>query len=113
MTARQAWWNGVLYNKNQLDSTAEWIDRITQYTARVTGALLWDSSLPDNLANGRECRILKKGHQQDTPGYGQEVLHCNDTFHPSASTMRTELDMIFNLVCNGNLLQDEGEDLCC
>lgn len=107
------WQRDVTHDSVQGDQAADWIDRIAQRTARATGALLWDSSLPANLANGRECRTLRKGRQQDTPGYGPEVLNCADTFHPSASTMRDEISMLLNLVCNGYVAGDDRGDLCC
>ncbi|XP_066938100.1 uncharacterized protein [Macrobrachium rosenbergii] len=108
--ARKKWWHELLYKESFLDHSNDWIDKVMSHFARGTGAVLWDSTLPMNLANVRECGLLKQAQQEDHPAYS-DVMHCDDGHHPAPLTLQDEVTMLLNLLCNRDLNADDEH--CC
>lgn len=75
------------------------------------GLWWWDSSLPINLAEIDECNEL---HRRDLAGdeaYTGPRLQCRDIHHAGDETASDLVTMLFNLMCNSVLKQNES--LCC
>ncbi|XP_069173005.1 uncharacterized protein [Procambarus clarkii] len=78
---------------------------------RVTGALQWDSSLPFNLANLRECKQLRDAGLSKYPIYHDGWWKCNDIHHSAYETNNDEIQMLLNMLCNPYL--DTPPQYCC
>ncbi|XP_068221325.1 uncharacterized protein [Palaemon carinicauda] len=108
--AKGEWWMELLFKENFLDHSNDWIDKVMNHFARGTGAIIWDSTFPMNLANVRECGLLKQAQQESHAAY-RNVLLCHDNHHPAPVTLQDEITMLLNLLCNEDLNKDEGH--CC
>ncbi|KAK3868964.1 hypothetical protein Pcinc_025692 [Petrolisthes cinctipes] len=81
---------------------------------RRTAMWHWDSTLPFNLANIRECHRLMKANLFNHPLYTGRWWNCFDVHHSSYETNYVELQMLFNLLCNDYMEpSDDGGPYCC
>nr|XP_053642496.1 uncharacterized protein LOC128695696 [Cherax quadricarinatus] len=81
------------------------------YPLRSTGAWQWDSTLPFNLANIHECKMIKDTSYFGNPIYSSHWTMCTDIHHASFETNANELQMIFNYLCNPYLTA--SQQYCC
>ncbi|KAK8737446.1 hypothetical protein OTU49_004493 [Cherax quadricarinatus] len=87
------------------------IDTWLSNTLRSTGAWQWDSTLPFNLANIHECKMIKDTSYFGNPIYSSHWTMCTDIHHASFETNANELQMIFNYLCNPYLTA--SQQYCC
>ncbi|XP_042205724.1 uncharacterized protein LOC121854969 [Homarus americanus] len=80
---------------------------------RPTGTWQWDSTLPFNLANLRECQAYKQAKLYADPIYSRKASwwQCNDVQHASFETNANEIHMLFNFLCNSYL--STPQQYCC
>ncbi|ROT67040.1 hypothetical protein C7M84_014909 [Penaeus vannamei] len=78
---------------------------------RNTGMWQWDSTVPFNLANYRECYDLWKLGLSKDKIYKSRWWHCGDDHHSSYETNADEIQMLLNLLCNAYIAS--REQYCC
>lgn len=71
----------------------------------------WDTSLPLSLAENRECDELYHSGLTRHHLYNSSFLKCRDENHAGTLTLKDQVTMLLNLVCNSLLGGHEG--LCC
>ncbi|XP_050690758.1 uncharacterized protein LOC126982609 [Eriocheir sinensis] len=83
------------------------------------GVWWWDTILPLSLAESSECEELFLSGLTHHSLYTSEFLRCKDDIHASTVTLKDQVTMLLNLVCNSVLgglerTQQGGlEGLCC
>lgn len=75
------------------------------------GVWWWDTLLPLSLAENIECEELFHSGLTHLPLYNSTFLRCRDNNHAGTVTLRSQVTMLLNLVCNSVLGEREG--LCC
>ncbi|XP_037793920.1 uncharacterized protein LOC119589375 [Penaeus monodon] len=106
----------VLWQKNidinQFSDGIPFMDAWLWLTSlRGTGMWQWDSTVPFNLANHREClRLRSSGLAEENIYYGK-WWNCQDVHHSSYETNVDEIQMLLNLLCNPYLAPDS--QYCC
>nr|XP_027239244.1 uncharacterized protein LOC113830238 [Penaeus vannamei] len=78
---------------------------------RGTGMWQWDSTVPFNLANHRECLLLRSSGLHEENMYFGRWWNCQDVHHSSYETNQDEIQMLLNLLCNPYLAPDS--QYCC
>ncbi|XP_063596143.1 uncharacterized protein LOC134773003 [Penaeus indicus] len=78
---------------------------------RGTGMWQWDSTVPFNLANHRECLRLRSSGLAEEKIYYGKWWNCQDVHHSSYETNADEIQMLLNLLCNPYLAPDS--QYCC
>ncbi|XP_045117408.1 uncharacterized protein LOC123508061 [Portunus trituberculatus] len=86
-------------------------DGCLKHILRPTGVWYWDSTLPFNLANLKECETLMKGNLSHTHLYTDQWWRCSDAHHASYETNMNEMTMLWNLLCNSYMA--ESSIYCC
>ncbi|XP_050688590.1 uncharacterized protein LOC126981514 [Eriocheir sinensis] len=107
---RKGLWKMFLY-LNQFGDAIPLVDAWLWRTMRKTGAWLWDSTLPFNLANLGECRKLSEAGLSTHPFYTGRWWNCFDFHHGAFETNSVEIQMLLNLLCNAHL--DTPRRYCC
>nr|XP_053644280.1 uncharacterized protein LOC128696872 [Cherax quadricarinatus] len=106
----KAQWGNMLYF-SQFNDTIPFTDSWLWRQLRSTGAWQWDSSLPFNLANVRECHQLSMKHILTLMAMANLWWKCKDPHHSSYETNSVEIQMLLNLLCNPYL--DTAKQYCC
>ncbi|XP_063887409.1 uncharacterized protein LOC135114984 isoform X1 [Scylla paramamosain] len=96
------YWDTFMY-LNQFHDSLPLLDTWLWRIMKKTGAWLWDSTLPFNLANLRECQQLSKAKMYYHPLYTGRWWNCFDVHHASYETNSVEIQMLLNLLCNAHL----------
>ncbi|KAK4304347.1 hypothetical protein Pmani_023696 [Petrolisthes manimaculis] len=81
--------------------------------SRRTAVWLWDSTLPFNLANIRECLRLNEANMFNHPLYTGRWWNCGDSHHSSYETNYVDIQMLFNFLCNDYMESSEEGPYCC
>ncbi|KAK8402078.1 hypothetical protein O3P69_001283 [Scylla paramamosain] len=87
------------------------MDGCLKHILRPTGVWYWDSTLPFNLANLKECETLMKANFSHTRLYTDHWWRCSDPHHASYETNVNEMTMLWNLLCNSYM--GESPIYCC
>lgn len=106
---RGCWTNFLYYN--QFEDSIPLVDRWLWEILRRTGAWLWDSALPFNLANLKECQQLREAGYYNHTVYQSRWWNCFDVHHAAYETNSIEIQMLLNLLCNAHL--DTPAHYCC
>lgn len=96
------YWDTFMY-LNQFHDSLPLLDTWLWRIMKRTGAWLWDSTLPFNLANLWECQRLSKAKMYYHPLYTGRWWNCFDVHHASYETNSVEIQMLLNLLCNAHL----------
>ncbi|XP_063887406.1 uncharacterized protein LOC135114983 isoform X2 [Scylla paramamosain] len=106
----QGCWANFLYY-NQFEDAIPLVDGWLWEILRRTGAWLWDSAVPFNLANLRECQTLRGAGYFNHTVYQSRWWNCFDVHHAAYETNSIEMQMLLNLLCNTHL--DTPAHYCC
>ncbi|XP_068227537.1 uncharacterized protein [Palaemon carinicauda] len=96
---------------NQFSHSMPLIDTWLWTIFRGTGAWQWDSTLPFNLANLRECKVLNNLGFDKSSIYKGRWWACSDIHHSAYETSHIEIQMMLNYLCNGFV--DSKKGYCC
>ncbi|KAG7161830.1 uncharacterized protein LOC121874669 [Homarus americanus] len=102
---------GHLLYMNQFNDTIPLVDTWIRTMLRSTGAWQWDTTLPFNLANLKECQALRRAGFYNHSFYKGRWWNCNDVHHASYETNSVEIQMLLNLLCNTYLTNTQQH--CC
>nr|XP_045623384.1 uncharacterized protein LOC123773624 [Procambarus clarkii] len=106
----KAFWKTLL-DMGQFRDALPLVDAWLWRILRSTGMWHWDSTLPFNLANIRECHMLWNNSALYEPLYTDSWWHCQDVHHASYETNHDEIQMLLNLLCNPYLTR--ARNYCC
>ncbi|XP_066956013.1 uncharacterized protein [Macrobrachium rosenbergii] len=104
------YWTTIL-QVNQFSHAIPLIDSWLWTIFRVTGVWQWDSTLPFNLANLRECKVLNDLGFDNSSLYHGRWWACKDIHHSAYETSHIEIQMMLNYLCNSYVDPDKG--YCC
>ncbi|XP_050688659.1 uncharacterized protein LOC126981520 [Eriocheir sinensis] len=103
-------WHLVLLNE-PFNYGLALLDGWLHHTLGPAGVWLWDSTLPLNMANVRECETLMDANLTHHSLYTGRWWQCVDAHHASFETNTSEMTMLWNLLCNPYM--NTGRPFCC
>ncbi|XP_037793985.1 uncharacterized protein LOC119589451 [Penaeus monodon] len=110
-TEVRKYWEQVL-SMNQFRDGIPFMDNwLWRTSLRDTGMWQWDSTVPFNLANLKECLDLRMAGEVDAKLYTAKWWNCRDAHHSSYETNADEIQMLLNLLCNPYIAS--REQYCC
>ncbi|ROT67041.1 multiple banded antigen [Penaeus vannamei] len=110
-TEVRKYWEQVL-SMNQFRDGIPFMDNwLWRTSLRDTGMWQWDSTVPFNIANLKECLDLRKAGEVDAKHYTGKWWNCRDAHHSSYETNADEIQMLLNLLCNPYIAS--REQYCC
>ncbi|XP_064114904.1 uncharacterized protein LOC135221070 isoform X2 [Macrobrachium nipponense] len=104
------YWTTILH-VNQFSHAMPLIDAWLWTIFRGAGVWRWDSTLPFNLANLRECKVLNDLGFDNSSIYHGRWWACTDIHHSAYETSHIEIQMMLNYLCNSFI--DPGKGYCC
>ncbi|KAK7061168.1 hypothetical protein SK128_002976 [Halocaridina rubra] len=86
-------------------------DHLRPFTTTSSGIWWWDTSLPLQLSERKECEQIERELTKAHSLYESKELGCFDAIHVGRISRRDMVTMILNLICNSVLgLNDQ---YCC
>ncbi|KAK4323162.1 hypothetical protein Pmani_006111 [Petrolisthes manimaculis] len=100
----------IIY-QSQITDSIPYLDAWVWALLKSTGIWRWDSTLPFNLANLKECDLMRDAGFSNLSFYTNRWWNCEDPHHASYETNNNEIQMLFNMLCNPYLSTDNRH--CC